>query len=222
MTPDQQNDPRGVSRRTVIAGGAGAALLLVNPWNPPSAAADSDDDLRAKAARRRGRRIDAGWTTPNGWPAEKEANIGGRIVTLGVTGTPFSATLAVGAPALILGYVLARFSAEIRNLDTPDIIGFKTVKAHKSNEANHSSGTAIDILPAAYAAPARDVFTAYERLVIRDILTDCKGTVEWAENRSACHFGICVPPSHPAIANLANQIRRDTEAPARRVGAWRV
>lgn len=222
VNTDTQGDPQGVSRRSIIVMGAGTAILLLAPWNAPPALADPNDDPRVKAARRRRDRIDAGWKTPNGWPAEKEANIGGSIVTLGIVGTFFNATLAGGAPALILGHVLARFSAEIRNLESADIVGFAKVKQRRSLEANHASGTAIDILPESYSTAAADVFTAYERRVVRDIVADCQGTVEWAATKNASHFYISVPPSHPRLATLSTQTLRNTEIPSRRVGSWRI
>lgn len=214
MADPRDTQPFQLSRRTALGLGAGAALVVLNPFGIVSAWADTDKDL-AEKARRRQKAIEAGWKTPNGWPAEKAADVGGSIVSRPVTGASFGVTLAVGLPYLVLGHVLARFSTEVRNLTTPDISGFHVVTTGRQRpEANHASGTAVDIMAAAYGAPAEDVFTRTELLVIDDILRECRGVVGWSRNTNASHFFIAARPESRGLRQVAEKVLSDLEVPA--------
>mgnify|MGYP001619304549 CR=1 FL=1 len=214
MSSESADMSTTVSRRTVLGVGAAGAFALLTASGGQVAQAAPDDPLNKQVKRRR-EAVDAQWTTPNGWPAEKAADKGGSVVTRCILGTSLNVALAAGAPYLVLGHVLRRFASEIAPLTSSDVEGFRTVRRRdrRSPEANHQSGTAVDILAGTYSAPAVDVLTATEILVIEDIVKSCGGSVGWLARSNAAHFFLTHGPSDRRLTKLAATILANQEAP---------
>ncbi|SES32950.1 hypothetical protein SAMN04487818_110175 [Actinokineospora terrae] len=136
----------------------------------------------------------------NGWPIRAKG-----LTEVGVEGSAAAMTVLGGAVATLLGHVARRFHYEIAELGPGDIHSHTTdPRVGAPLESNHLSGTAIAILPTRFPLGATDGLFPHEIALIRDILTDCSGTIRWGGDDPTTpkqgHFQLDVPPPEAAKA----------------------
>ncbi|MGP3965825.1 M15 family metallopeptidase [Nonomuraea sp. 3N208] len=142
-----------------------------------------------------------------------------------ISGSSANVTLRLGEVATILLHVAARFHYEIGTLVDGDVVGHRPLGNTRLSaaESNHSSGTAIDIKPGWYPSGAKGGFFPNEKAVIRDILTECEGLVQWGGDSdqalSEGHFQIGVPPGDIRLGQVAEKIQGWNQKPG--LGAGR-
>ncbi|WP_405389907.1 hypothetical protein OG596_19665 [Streptomyces sp. NBC_01102] len=90
-----------------------------------------------------------------------------------------------------------------------DVRGHRTSRGvGQAYESNYLSGTAIEIRARAYPLGARDGLYAPELVVVRDILAELDGAVEWGGDFSVpkeSHFEIALRPGHPKVKGVARK-----------------
>ncbi|MGW4233527.1 hypothetical protein ACWEF9_30430 [Streptomyces sp. NPDC004980] len=147
------------------------------------------------------------WTgerSANGWEVLPEAT------PYGIEGSGRTVRLAEGDAATILLHVARRYHYEIDQLRDGDVRGHRTSRGvGQAYESNYLSGTAIEIRARAYPLGARDGLYAPELVVVRDILAELDGAVEWGGDFSVpkeSHFEIALKPGHPKVKGVARKI----------------
>jgi hypothetical protein len=126
-----------------------------------------------------------------------------------VQGSDLSLDLLPGPGAEVLVHVVRRFHYEIDTLRRGEVVADR-------------SGTALDIRPGFYPAGVAGGFLPHQLIVIRDILAECDGMVQWggdAKKPQESRFAIATRPDEPRLRTLAGRQDRDARTPARRVGA---
>ncbi|KGJ71605.1 hypothetical protein GY21_21040 [Cryobacterium roopkundense] len=158
----------------------------------------------------------------NGWGGSQSANgwpILATATLFRVEGCNESVGLAQGDSATILLYVARRLNYEINTLRDGEITGHSTNRAvAQSYESNYLSGTAIAVHPALYPVGASGLYYPNELAVIRNILAEVDGTVDWGGDAAVAkesHFQIALPPGDRRITNTATRIRGWDQAPGR-------
>ncbi|WP_399888900.1 hypothetical protein ACGH7X_26565 [Streptomyces sp. BBFR51] len=201
---------RGMSRRGLMGGGAGALAAVTlgsTAAAPPAAAAP-----RAEPEWREG-------TSANGWKVLAEADTEEYLVE----GSGVTVRLAPGDPSVLLLHVARRFHYEIDALRAGDLQGHGTSRlVSHPFESNHLSGTAMNIRPRAYPLGVGGGLYPAELVVIRDILAELDGTVAWGGDLPTpkeSHFAIALPPTHPKTKRVARTIRGWNADPGKGAGA---
>ncbi|GAA1021663.1 hypothetical protein Aple_072460 [Acrocarpospora pleiomorpha] len=205
-----------------IVSGTGAIFAQPSIASSDNPAIPSED--RVSKARRAHAEIVPGAKSPNGWLINTAANAGGSVWTRPVPGTGFEIDVAIGHVEVILVHVVRRFHYEIDTLRPGEVIGFKSPDKVKRRELNHASGTAIDIRAGHYPPGVRNGFYPHEAAVIRDILAECEGVVQWGGDFSApdeAHFEIGVPPTDERVRKVAQKIRGWNNIPGAGAGVIR-
>ena len=211
-----------VSRRSVLHAAIGSAGVIVAE---SALAAPAGASAGATDARRRLVGPDPAYTgtfTPNGWPVNRQAGIGGSVWPRPVVGTGASVEVSMGEVEEVLVHVLRRFHYEIATLGPGDIVGFRTAAGLRGQQRNHASGTAVDVLPGHYPAGSAGNFYPAQLAVIRDVLKQCQGVVRWGgdfKTPDEAHFQIGVSPGNPALSRLAATLRRWRETAGQGAGA---
>jgi hypothetical protein len=218
------------SRRAFLRSAAGLAIVSGTGaiFTRPSAADSGDpaspDKDRVAKAQHAFAEVVPGGKSPNGWLINTAPNSGGSVWTRPVAGTGFEIDVAVGNAEVILVHVIRRFHYEIDTLRPGEVIGFKSPATVKRRELNHASGTAVDIRPGHYPPGVKNGFYPHEAAVIRDILAQCEGVVEWGGDFSSpdeAHFEIGVPPTDKRLRNVAAKIRGWNVQPGAGAGVLR-
>jgi hypothetical protein len=205
----------------VTASAAGGVALLSAPASATQAGGDlpgglSLDDakvLRSEASVP---------TTANGWPVVAARDIDGMVLSRPVPGTDVTTAIHIGDVEAVLVHVIRRFHYEITALAAGDAKGFSPLaRSQVDYETNHASGTAVAILPDHYPRGAAGGFFPSQLTVIRDILNDCEGVVDWGGDRRPVNeslFHIAVPPGDECLAAVADRIHMWNYAPGRGAG----
>ncbi|MGN9790469.1 hypothetical protein ACTMTU_05105 [Streptomyces sp. OZ13] len=222
---------RTISRRGVLAAGAGAAVAAWIAHVGPAAAAPVSASNGRSAAWTRDRSL-------NGWPITPDA-----VSTRTVEGSSASVDLRDGPVATVLLHVARRWHYEIAPLDTGQgggISGHTTSRTVAAEfESNYLSGTALCLHPAAYPLGGSEELWPHHELIVRDILLDCEGTVVWGGDLDPVkrsHFHIAAGPEGDGLARVAGRLSPrpsagrtrgagavgDPAQPARRVKARRL
>ncbi|QFZ21485.1 M15 family metallopeptidase domain-containing protein [Saccharothrix syringae] len=185
----------GVSRRAVLAGGAGAVL-----WVGAG---------RAEAARWTGRR------SANGWPVLDE------VPVHRIEGSDVDVPLRGGDVAAVLLHVARRFHYEIDALRAGEVVGHtRDREVAAPYESNHLSGTAIAIRPRAYPVGVAGGLFPHELAVVHAVVAELDHAVAWGGDEGTPkegHFHIAVPPNR--LAAVAARVRAWDAAPGRGAGA---
>jgi hypothetical protein len=175
------------TRRNLLGAAAGTGILLFVPRS-------------AHAADRR--------TSTNGWQIDA-----GAVATFPIRGTRATVVLRRGAAATVLIHIARRWHYEIGPLDTGEgggIIGHLVRPVGEEPfEANHLSGTAVALHPAAYPAGGSERLWPHHESVVRDILADLEGVVVWGGDLTPAkpsHFHIGVRPGDRALATVAARL----------------
>ncbi|WP_331721105.1 hypothetical protein [Streptomyces sp. NBC_00454] len=159
-----------------------------------------------------------GKTGANGWPVLASAPVH-RVE--GTGGVHFSA--AAGDIATVLTHVVRRFHYEIDALRDGEVAGHTSHReVAAAYESDHLSGTAIAIRPLRYPLGARDGLFPHELVVVRDILADLEGVVQWGGDSTPAkesHFGIAVRPGDARLSRVASKIRGWDATPGVGAGA---
>lgn len=208
-----------------VIGAASASWAVSSPASASAAGAVAGDSSRRSSVR----------YSANGWPVLVGENRAGRKVEQEedlswapawlISGSSANVTLRIGEVATVLLHVAARFHYEIGTLEDGDVVGYLPLGDTRLSaaESNHSSGTAIDIKPGWYPSGARGGFFPQELAVIRDILDECEGVVQWGGDVDRApaegHFEIGVPPGDIRLVRVAEKIQGWNQRPG--VGAGR-
>ncbi|MFD5508500.1 hypothetical protein ACFWIB_12105 [Streptomyces sp. NPDC127051] len=159
-----------------------------------------------------------GKTGANGWQVLSSAPVH-RVE--GTGGVQFSAV--AGDVATVLTHVVRRFHYEIDALRDGEVTGHTANREVAAPyESNHLSGTAIAIRPLRYPLGARDGLFPHELVVVRDILADLEGVVQWGGDSTPAkesHFGIAVRPGDARLRQVASKIRGWDATPGVGAGA---
>ncbi|MEU6553597.1 hypothetical protein ABZ915_25440 [Streptomyces sp. NPDC046915] len=196
------------TRRTVLGTGLGLAGGLAL-WGA--------DIPAASAAPASGARHWTGRKSANGWPVVSSAG------EHRIEGSPATLTALDGDVATVLLYVVRRFHYEIDSLGKGEVHGHTTRTAIAADyESNYLSATAISIRPEMYPAGATGCLFPQEVAVIRDILTECEGTVRWGgddrKTPKQGHFQIDVGPGSGALKKVARKINGWDDKPGQGAG----
>ncbi|PZG20089.1 hypothetical protein [Nonomuraea aridisoli] len=193
-----------ITRRRFIAVAAGTGALTLAPGMMPAAVATA-------GSSKAGSWEWEGDVSANGWPIDPD-----KISTRTVEGSRAVAALRAGDVAVVLLHVARRWHYEIAPVDTPEgggITAYTTDRTVGADfESNRLSGTAIAVHPTAYPLRGSEPLWPYQELVVRDILVDCEGTVQWGGDLDpvkVSHFHIAVRPESKALARVARRLRTD-------------
>lgn len=162
-----------------------------------------------------------GRRTQNHWPVVDAAD----TEATRIEGTNVSVSLLKGDVATVLFHVVRRFSYEIDTLRPGDVQGYSTDRAVGADfESNRLSGTAIAIRPLFYPLGAQKGtgLSDLEKVVVANILADCRGVVGWGGNADPVkesHFQINVGPGDPELNRLAARIRGEDASPGAGAGS---
>ncbi|WP_327400398.1 hypothetical protein OG194_09415 [Streptomyces sp. NBC_01288] len=166
----------------------------------------------------------SGWRgrrTQNHWPVVDAADTEASRIE----GTNVSVPLLKGDVTTVLLHVVRRFSYEIDMLRPGDVQGYSTDRAVGADfESNRLSGTAITIRPLFYPLGAQKGtgLSDLEKVVVADILADCRGVVGWGGNADPVkesHFQINVGPGDLELNRLAARIRGEDASPGTGAGS---
>jgi hypothetical protein len=201
------------TRRTLLAGLAGAAAtagLTVLAPSPGQASPNGPWNTTQNS-------------TANGWPVIPTVN-DSRLTSFVVEGTGIQLTAASGNAATVLAYVIRRFHYEVGEIRPQELKAYRPVAPVTSpRESNYFSGTAVEIKPELYPLGVGGGFFPPEVVVIRDILAQCEGLVQWGADNSdsphESHFELCVAPGDKRLATLAARLKNDLTVPGRGPGA---
>lgn len=193
-------------RRFLALGGAalGGAVLGAAAL-PATAHADDSTTWRGRQSS-------------NGWPVLAE----GEARRFRIEGSALSVWLAPAAAPVLL-YVARRFVYEIESrLEPNEITGHIVDNGVRADyESTYLSGSGIAIRPLLYPLGATNGLFPDERTVIRDILADCGGIVEWGGDLTPVkesHFHITVPPDSEDYRELVDRLRGWDAAPGKGAG----
>ncbi len=188
---------RTVGRRTVVAGGVAAATAATVLGRPGNARAD-------------GARPTHPWTrstSANGWPVRASFD------DMRVEGTDLSIALHSGATAVVLLHVVRRYHYEIDGLRRGDLAGGTTHRrVTTAPQPNFLSGTAVEIRRGSYPLGVGGGLFAEELTVVRDIVAECDGVVQWGGDLSVPmegYFAIATRPGSAALGRLAARLSGD-------------
>lgn len=149
----------------------------------------------------------AGGTSYNGWPAsDSPAAIG--VAKFGdAKGFPFPGGVKSGDVFTVLGYVCTQLHYRVEPCTNGWCWGY-SYRANVNNPSTlscHASATAIDWNAPDHPNGARNTFTSKQVGVIRQILAEVKGAVQWGGDYTGTvdemHFEIIV--SAAALAPIA-------------------
>lgn len=159
----------------------------------------------------------------NGWEIAPVADDGGMICTRPVPGTGLEIALHLGDPENILVHVIRRFHYEIKTLRAGDVIGHLPLSVSTSDiRSNHASGTAVKVLPEHYPRGVRGGFFPHQVEIIRSILTDCDGVIEWGGDLPKPDEGafyISGPPGDSRVTQVAQKIGMSLHSPGQGAGS---
>ncbi|RSM37924.1 M15 family peptidase [Amycolatopsis balhimycina DSM 5908] len=203
------NQGTNVSRRTALRVGVSLAVAAtVAPL--PTGIAEAQQQP-GPAGPDRLAQVRTGAVSTNGWPIEKNADIGGAVWTREIDGTGLSVALSIGEVQTVLGHVVRRYCYEIDVVQPGEVVGHIPVEQlPPSTSDNHASGTAVDIRPGWYPAGTRGNFFPSQLNSVHTILAECHGVVAWGGYRTVAdegHFEIAVPPRDPRLVDLAAELR---------------
>jgi len=137
-------------------------------------------------------------TSYNGWPASPDKNEINIVPFGDKYGLPFPGGVRGGDVAIVLGYVAVQLHERVE----PCVAGWDWGYNYRANVNNpatlscHSSGTAIDYNAPNHPNGAKGTFTSAQVAVIRDILVEVGGAVQWGGDYTGTtdemHFEIIV------------------------------
>lgn len=189
-------NPR-LARRTVIGGGVavGATVVMLGPVERVAAA---------------GPHPTYPWTrrlSANGWPVLSSFD------ELRVEGTDRTVALCEGASSVVLLHVVRRYHYEIDQLRTGDLDGGTTDRRIASPaQSNFLSGTAVEVRRGWYPLGAKGGLFPDELTVVRDIVAECDGVVQWGGDLSLPmegYFSIAERPGSAALGRVAARLSGD-------------
>jgi hypothetical protein len=207
----------GLSRRSVLAVGAGVGLAVTG-WSSSPATSWAVGTADAGRWRSAGRTH-----STNGWPIDRaSARLTPATVDIEGSGAVVE-TAADERVRTVLRHVARRFHYEVADLCPGEVVGFKPIRDFASqHESNHCSGTALDLLAGHFPAGSQGGFLPVQLAVVRDILAECAGVVRWGgdylHSVDENHFEIGVGPADPRLTGLAARLSGDLERPDRGAG----
>ena len=180
-----------VTRRTLFGASAAASAVLLTAGSPALAGTKKQNTKKSE----------------NGWVVNPNA-----IGIYRIEGSKESVMLRSGAAATVLLHIARRWHYEIAPLDEGDggVVGYApSRKVRAPFESNYHSGTAIMLFPRAYPVGGSERPWPWQESVIRDILTDCAGTVAWGGDLKPAaysHFHVAAVPDDRHLWKVAQTL----------------
>ncbi|WP_019856370.1 hypothetical protein [Actinopolyspora mortivallis] len=210
MRTDNSDFDNALTRRTLLAAGAGLAAMWTGGLEPAARAAEADTGVWN------------GGRSANGWPVLDDTVRMRSAPTHLIEGSDASVALLAGDVAVVLLHAARRFHYEVEELEPDDVIGHTASrKVTAPYESNHLSGTALAIKPERFPTGSGNGLFPAQVAVVRDILADCGDVLRWGGDEKTPkqgHFQINVGPGDERLRKLAARIRTWNDTPGRGAG----
>jgi hypothetical protein len=123
----------------------------------------------------------------------------------------------------VLVHVIRRYHYELDTLEQGEVVGFRSPGPLVIGaETDYAFGTTVAIRPGSCPAGVAGGIP-HQLAVIRDILAECQGVVQWGgslRRPHESHVQIDVTPTDPRLKKVVDRIRGWSDFPARAPESW--